>query len=185
VGGAYLRRFTHLVRISISNTGGGSGRRSEVVMRFGEPIALALGKAWADSHEMGRAQIGTPKTCRTGLYRNLPSGWRTCPVHFNNLGWRNLTRGLANKKVVLFINQPARAYRGHTVVWLGFRKDPGAVRVYHYKRAGRYTLGSGRLNVTRIKVTRARVRPPSTTPPPSGEPDPDRPPPDDSFPPVW
>lgn len=185
VGGAYLQRFTHLVRISLTNTGGGSGRRSEVVMRFGAPIALALGKAWADRHEMGRAQIGPPKSCRTGLYRNLPAGWRTCPVHFNNLGWRNLTRGLANKKLVLFINQPARAYKGHTVVWFGFRKDPGAVRVYHYKRAGRYTLGTGRLNVTRIKVTQARVRPPSTTPPPSGEPAPDRPPPDGSFPPVW
>jgi hypothetical protein len=151
-GGRMLLRYPYLVRIQLRKTGGGTGRRSEVTLRFKNPISQVFGKAWADSPQMGRAQIGTPQTCRTGLYKNLPRGWRTCPVHFNNLGWRSLSSGVAGKKTITLINQPAQPYRAHTVLWLAFKKDPGPIQLRSHKKAGRYTLRTGRMHIWRVKV---------------------------------
>jgi hypothetical protein len=153
-GGRTLLRYPYLVRVQLRSTGGGTGRRSEVGFRFASPIAKVYGKAWADSPQMGRAQIGLPRKCRTGLYKNLPAGWRTCPVHFNNLGWRNLSSSVAGKKRMLLINQPGQPNKAHTVLWLAFRRDPGPILVRRYEKAGRYTLKSGRLHVLRLRVQR-------------------------------
>ena len=157
-GGRVLMRYPYLVRLELRNTGGGTGRRSEVGLRFKASIRLALGKAWADNSAMGRAQIGAMRECRTGIYKSLPPGWRTCPVHFNNLGWRDLSSKLSGKKKILVINQPRNPKKANTILWFGFQKDPGPVLVKLFKKAGRYTLGAGKMSIWRVKIKKTSRR---------------------------
>ncbi|MCD6498725.1 MAG: hypothetical protein J7M25_10575 [Deltaproteobacteria bacterium] len=166
VGSRALVAYPYVVRIALRRTGGGTGRRSEIGFWFKSPVALALGFGQADSPEMGRAQIGTLRSCRAGRYRFLPRGWRTCPLQFNNLGWRNLTSAVRNRKKILIINQPARAYRANTILYLAFASDPGPILVRRYRRAGAYTLGVGRLQVMRVRVASRSVQQPQRQPHP-------------------
>jgi len=192
VGSRALVAYPYVVRIALRHTGGGTGRRSEVGFWFKAPVALALGFSQADSPEMGRAQIGTLRSCRAGRYRFLPRGWRTCPLQFNNLGWRNLTSAVRNRKKILIINQPARAYRANTILYLAFASDPGPILIRRYRRAGAYTLGVGRLQVWRMNVAAGAGRRSQPFQPaprdayPGAGPGPSGPPPGDpSGPPIY
>lgn len=147
---APLSRYRYLVMLVLRNTGGGTGRRSELGLRFGSPTRMALGRAWADDKAMGRAQIGAMNECRTGVHESLPPGWRTCPVHFNNLGWRDLSSSLSGKKEVLVINQPHNPNRANTVLLFAFDKDPGTIMVREFNKAGRYTLGTGKIHIRKL-----------------------------------
>lgn len=172
-GGTILTRYAYLVRVEIQNTGGGAGRRSEVGLRFKSRIRSVLGKASADDPAMGRAQIGAISSCKAGKYRNLPPGWRTCPVHYNNLGWRDLSSKISGHNEILIINQPRKPYKANTTLWFAFTQDPGPIMVRHFQKAGRYSLKTGKLRIQKIKMSsqRAPGRRPAGRRPPYDPPD--------------
>jgi len=151
-GGTILTRYAYLVRVEIQNTGGGAGRRSEVGLKFKSRIRSVLGKASADDPAMGRAQIGPMSSCKAGKYRNLPPGWRTCPVHYNNLGWRDLSSKISGHNKILIINQPRKPHKANTTLWFAFTQNPGPIMVRHFQKAGRYTLKTGKLRIQKIKM---------------------------------
>ena len=200
VSGGMLLRFPFVVRVNLVGAGGGTGVRTEVGLRFAAGIAAAVGRAWSDGREPGRAQVGPFARCRAGLYRFLPRGWRTCPLQFSNLGWRNLSQGLRRRRKILLISQPVRPRRGGMTLYLAFNKNPGPLLSRVFRRAGRYTLGRGRLVVQVFSLRTPRPAAPSqppASPPPGavgpeggpgpegqGYPGPEAPPPDDG-PPGW
>ncbi len=105
---AYLLKHRYLLRVALTKAGGGSGSRTELLLRLKTRPKKGLGKAWCDRREMRRAQIGANGRCRTLPRRQGGPEGRRCPVHFNGLGWRTLSSAYTtnNMSIVTHPNNP-------------------------------------------------------------------------------
>ena len=148
----YLLRHRYLVRLSVSGAGGGSGQRSEVVVKMNHQPKGALGVAWGDHRRRWGAQIGGTSKCSAMPRPNNPYGdhdrlsqgprWHSCPVQYNGLGWRNLISAFQEKQVMI-VTAPFSTGRGNQLLWLAFDKpQPGlAYRLAANDSAHRAAVG--------------------------------------------
>lgn len=141
---AYLLKHRFLLRVALTQAGGGSRSRSELILRLKSRPKKALGKAWSDRREMRRAQIGGANRCRPLPRRKGgPQGHR-CPVHFNNLGWRNLISAFSSKTMRI-ITDPNNPRRGNVVLWLAFDDSQSGLSHKFVLRSSLPTFGKGKL----------------------------------------
>jgi hypothetical protein len=127
----YLLRRRYLVRVQVT----GATQRAETLLRFAVPPAQVVGKARARNRS--GVQLGTPQACRR---RGGPKAF--CPLHFANIGWRNLKSGLQRRTVLVVTDPGGPGKTATTTLWLAF--DRPQSRIFQ-KRAGR---APGKANVS-------------------------------------
>lgn len=142
----YLLSHRFLLRVALTEAGGGSRSRTELVLRLLSRPSKALGKAWADRGDLRRAQIGATDRCRAlRAGQGGPEG-HTCPVHFNALGWRNLVSAFTSKNVRI-ISDPNNNNQGNVVLWLAFDSSQSGLTHKFVHRDSLPTFGPGKLSL--------------------------------------
>ncbi len=143
---AYMLHNRFLLRVSLTSAGGGSGSRTELLLRLISRPKRALGKAWSDRPELRRAQIGGSSRCAPlPRDRGGPEGHR-CRVHFNNLGWRNLISAFTEKSVRI-ISDPNNPNQGNVLLWLAFDQSQSGLAHRFVLRSALPTFGKGNLSL--------------------------------------
>ncbi len=143
--------YPYLVRVEISNTGGGSASHSEVLLKFTNPPIVAIGKAWADNDQPNRAQIGNFKNCE--INASLAPHGHTCPNKYNGQGWVDLTSSVSQTKRILIINDPNIANRAGTVIWFAFNQPQNQIQYDIIERKRRHqSFGFGNISARKYKV---------------------------------
>jgi len=128
----YLLKHRYILKVQIT----ARGSRAETVLRFAGRPAKAVGKGVAARSNRSAVQAGTLARCTAR--RGQPAH---CPLHFGNLGYRNLLTGLTSR-TLLFVNIPLDARRSATsTLWLAFDNPQSTVQLRHLKTSqGRATV---------------------------------------------
>ncbi len=107
----YLLKKRYLVRLRIT----AASQQSYTVLRFANIPGMAIGRGVAARSNRSAIQAGTLAGCKATAGRKPH-----CPLHFGNLGWRNLSAGCKGKDL-LFVNVPLGfGQNATTTVWLAF-----------------------------------------------------------------
>lgn len=134
----YLLKKRYLVRLQITAV----GQRSHTVLRFANIPGIAIGQGKAAQSNRSAVQAGTLAACKAAT-RRAPH----CPLHFGNLGWRNLTSGMRGKDL-LFVNAPlGNGSNATTTIWLAFDSPQSNIRQRYLKNA----RGKASVYITRYR----------------------------------
>ena len=131
----YLLRHHYLVRVELTS----KDTRAETVLRFQGRPSQAVGQGRAASRS--GTQVGSPARCR----RSGRPGY--CPLHFANIGWRNLISGLTGAKVYFVTDPGGYGRTATTTLWLAFDQPQRSVQ---WKRAGAAT-GHAQIRIQRYR----------------------------------
>ena len=169
----HLLGHRYVVRLRLEDAGGGSRSRSELQLRLLSQPDRALGKAWADRKEMRRAQLGAEDRCRPlPAASGGPEGKR-CPVHFNNLGWRNLISAFSSVRMRL-VSDPNDNGQGHMLLWLAFDHAQSGLAYRFVRRPSLPSFGKGKVRIDLYEVRDGGATPdPGARPRPTPRPQPD------------
>jgi hypothetical protein len=122
----YLLKKRYLVRLRIT----AASQRSYTVLRFANIPGMAIGRGVAARSNRSAVQTGTVAGCKAAAGRRPH-----CPLHFGNLGWRNLSTGMQGKDL-LFVNIPLGFRQSAvTTVWLAFDNPQSLIRQRFLKTA--------------------------------------------------
>jgi hypothetical protein len=142
----YLLAHRFLVRVSLTNAGGGSASRTELRLELRDRPAKVLGRGWADLKDLNRAQIGAESRCRALPDAEGGPEGRRCPMHFNGIGWRNLVSAFTSPAMRI-ITDPNDNQRGNVQLWLAFDTAQTGLRHRFVHRAGLPSFGGGQLAI--------------------------------------
>jgi len=133
----YLLKKRYLVRLQIT----AATQKSHTVLRFANPPGIAVGTGIAEQSNRSAVQAGTLAGCK------VSSGRPYCPLHFGNLGWRNLTTGLQGKDL-LFVNAPLGfGQTATTTLWMAFDSPQSLVQLRYLNTSG----GRASVSITRFR----------------------------------
>jgi hypothetical protein len=122
----YLLKKRYLVRLQITAV----GTASHAVLRFPGAPGMAVGKGVASQSNRSAVQAGTLTGCKAAA-----GGKPQCPLHYANLGWRNLISKLKGKDL-LFVNTPLGSrYSATTYMWLAFDNPQSVLQLRYLKTA--------------------------------------------------
>jgi hypothetical protein len=133
----YLLSKRYLVRLQITAT----SPQSYTVLRFANIPGLAIGQGVAAGSSRSAVQAGTLAGCRAGSGRTPH-----CPLHFGNLGWRNLSSGLGGTDL-LFVSSPGHGQTATNTLWLAF-DDPQSQILQRHLKSSR---GKASVSITRYR----------------------------------
>jgi len=134
----YLLKKRYLVRLQVT----AASQRSHTVLRFANIPGMAVGQGTAAQSTRSAVQAGTLSGCKATSGRTPH-----CPLHYGNLGWRNLTTGMQGKDL-LFVNVPLGVGRtAATTVWLAFDNPQSVIRQRYLKTS----RGRASVSITRYR----------------------------------
>jgi hypothetical protein len=134
----HLLKKRYIVRLQIT----AASQRSDTVLRFANIPGMAMGRGSAARSSRSAVQAGTVTGCKATTGRTPH-----CPLHYGNLGWRNLSSGLRGKNL-LFVNVP-RGYgqTATTTIWMAFDSPQSLIRQRHL----RTSRGKASVSITRYR----------------------------------
>ncbi|MDY0005087.1 MAG: hypothetical protein RBU30_27560 [Polyangia bacterium] len=168
----HLLRHRYLVRVALTDAGGGSRSRSELQLRFVSQPSKALGKAWADRPGLQRGQIGAEDQCQSLPGSEGGPESKRCPMHFGGLGWRNLVTAFRSVRMRLVVD-PNNNDSGHMVIWMAFDQPQTGMAHKLVVRNALPSLGGGKVSVELLGVTNREDQGPRPAPDPGPGPSPD------------
>jgi len=113
----YLLKHHYLVRLELF----ARDRRAETRILMSAPPSLAVGQGRAATRS--GVQVGPTNRCQRRV--GQPA---FCPLHYANMGWRNLASGLKATDLLVVTDPGGYGRQARTVIWLAFDQPQPSLR---------------------------------------------------------